>query len=142
MAVDRSLILIADVPETSDLIKRVLSPLHDLVIVHNLTAAERLIENVDFDAIVASVHFDDSRMIDLLRAVRANARYTGKPFIAVRTMPTSLTANVESNSKQMATVLGASAYITVDDLGPDENQVEALRSRIIGHLSTKNGKSE
>jgi PleD family two-component response regulator len=112
---DRGLVLLADVPEGTEHIKRLLSPSHDLVMVHNLAAAMRLVENVDFDAIVAGIHFDDSRMIELLKAVRAEKRYDDKPFIVVRILPTTLQPGMEANSKQMATVLGATAYLTLDD---------------------------
>jgi CheY-like chemotaxis protein len=115
----RSLILIADVPEGAEIVKSVLSPLHDLVLVHSLTAATRLIANVDFDVVISGTLFDDSRMIELLRAVRTEPRFADKPFVVLRVLPTTMTPELEANAKQMATVLGANAYITIDDLEKD-----------------------
>jgi CheY-like chemotaxis protein len=127
----KSLVLIADVPEGAEIIKQCLAPTHDLVLVHNLTAATRLIANVDFDAVISGLHFDDSRMIELLRAVRAEPRYADKPFVVVRVLPTSMSPDLEANAKQMASVLGANAYITVDDFPKDcENLDEELLKRI------------
>jgi CheY-like chemotaxis protein len=126
----RALILIADVPEGAEQIKRCLSPLHDLVLVHNLAAATRLIANVDFDAVVAGVQFDDSRMIELLRSVRSEPRFEKKPFIAVRMLPTTMTPDLEANAKQMATVLGATAYVTIDEFSKDSDVGEQLLTRI------------
>jgi CheY-like chemotaxis protein len=126
----KSLLLIADCPEGAEIIKQCLSPMHDLVLVHNLTAATRLIANVDFDAVIAGTHFDDSRMIELLRAVRAEARYADKPFIAVRVLPTTMSVDLEANAKQMATVLGATAFITVDQFPKDVDFSEELRALV------------
>jgi len=127
---ERALILIADVPESAEVIKACLSPLHDLVLVHSLAAATRLIANVDFDAIVAGSHFDDSRMIDLLRAIRSEPRFKDKPFVAVRLLPTTMTPELEANARQMATVLGATTYITVDDLPTGSTRNQELLRRI------------
>jgi len=126
----RSLILIADTPEGAELVKSVLSPLHDLVLVHSLTAATRLLANVDFDAVIAGPQFDDSRMIELLRVVRGEARFVDKPFVVVRVLPTTLTPELETNAKQMATVLGANAYLTVDDFAEGANMHQELLQRI------------
>lgn len=137
---NRLLILIADVPEGAEAVKAVLSPLHDLVLVHNLTAATRLIANVDFDAVIAGTLFDDSRMIELLRVVRAEPRFADKPFVAVRVLPTTMTPELEANAKQMATVLGANAYITVDDFPKDANFNEELLKRIMPTLEPIKGR--
>lgn len=126
----RSLILIADIPEGAEVLKQWLSPYHDLVLVHSLTSATRLISNVDFDAIVCGAHFDDSRMIDLLRAVRAEGRYSDKPYVVVRAYPTNLSPDMEGKAKQMASVLGATAYITVDEFGSETEMHEELLRRV------------
>lgn len=127
---ERALILVADQPQNAQHIKRILSETDDLVLVHHMTAAVRLIENVDFDAIIAGIHFDDSRMIDLLRVVRKAARHVGKPFVAIRLEPTSLTPEMETKAKQMAAVLGASGYITIDDLAGEEQPDDCLRDKL------------
>jgi CheY-like chemotaxis protein len=126
-AAQRKLILIADIPEGAEAVKACLSPHHDLVLVHSLAAATRLIENVDFDAIICGTHFDDSRMIELLKEVRTDSRYSEKPFVIVRVVPTNLTAEIEANAKQMALVLGATAYITIDEFCGDTFSEELLR---------------
>lgn len=122
----RKLILIADTAEGAEAVKKYLSRHHDLVLVHGLAAATRLIANVDFDAIICGTHFDDSRMVELLREVRRESRYSGKPFIVVRMLPTNLSADIERNTKQMAMVLGATAYLPVDEFGGDGFSEELL----------------
>jgi hypothetical protein len=69
-------------------------------------------------------------MIDLLRAVRGESRYRDKPFIAVRVVPTNLTPELEANAKQMALVLGATAYITIDEFCADNDFNEELLARL------------
>lgn len=130
---ERLLILVADVEEGAHQLKRILGARHDLVLVHNMSAAMRLIENVDFDAIVGGIHFDDSRLIDLLKAVRAEPRFTGKPFVAVRILPTALSPGVEAQARQMMTVLGANAYIAADgsEGAVSEEQMAAEIDRVL-----------
>lgn len=132
---ERKLILLADVPDGTDHLKRILSPTFDLVMVHSLTAATRLIANVDFDGIVAGIHFDDSRMMDLLRMVRAEPRYADKSFVIVRVLPTTLNSEVESNAKQMTTVLGAADYITVEDVAGTHDTDQAIAQRVAAALA-------
>ncbi len=130
----RSLILVADVPEGAEHIKRLLSTTHDLVMVHNLTAASRLVENVDFDGVIAGIHFDDCRMMELLKVVRKEPRYARRPFVVVRILPTELHPDMETNAKTMASVLGASGYVTIEDADGEPDADVGLRSLIVSLL--------
>jgi DNA-binding response OmpR family regulator len=46
---------------------------HEVTVVCTLAEAQAALATVDYDALVTGVRFDDSRMFDLLREVRANS---------------------------------------------------------------------
>ncbi len=131
---ERPLILVADVPEGAEHIRRLLSVTHDLVMVHSLTAASGLIKTVDFDGVISGVHFDDCQMIQLLQLVRKEFRYANTPFVVVRVLPTQLNRDIEANARQMASVLGASGYVTIEDVDGQSDPDAGLRSLIVSLL--------
>src|SRR5919108_564856 len=57
---------------------------HELVVVHTLDEAQRAVERTRFDMILIAVHFDDSRMFDLLRYLQASGRHGERPLVCVR----------------------------------------------------------
>lgn len=65
----RKRVLVADTPDSDRRLIEVLSG-HELAFARTLSAAQRLLEQA-FDLLVIGVHFDDSRMFDLVRHVRS-----------------------------------------------------------------------
>lgn len=57
---------------------------HEPVLVRTLEEAQRAIERTQFDMIVVTVHFDDSRMFDLLRYLQSSGRHGNRPLVCVR----------------------------------------------------------
>jgi DNA-binding response OmpR family regulator len=57
---------------------------HELVLVRTLEEAQRAIERTQFDMLVVTVHFDDSRMFDLLRYLQSSGRHGNRPLVCVR----------------------------------------------------------
>jgi hypothetical protein len=70
-------ILIAASPEPCEILERVLAG-HDLVCPDTIARAEQFLHTHEFDLIVCTVLFDDSRMFDLLRM--ANPSMSGSRF--------------------------------------------------------------
>jgi len=66
----RKRILVADTPESDRRMTEVLNG-HELVFARTLSEAQRRLEQQAFDLVVVGVHFDDSRMFDLVRHVRS-----------------------------------------------------------------------
>lgn len=79
----RKLILAADTPDSDRRLTDILAG-HELTFVRSLGDAQRLLAQRDFDLIAIGVHFDDSRMFDLVRHVRASGRNAGKPLVCMR----------------------------------------------------------
>jgi len=69
----RKRILVADTPESDRRLSEVLKG-HELAFARTLGEAQRLLTQARFDLIVIGVHFDDSRMFDLVRHVRGGGQ--------------------------------------------------------------------
>ena len=69
----RKRVLVADIPESDRRLTEVLHG-HELAFARTLGEAARILEQRDFDLIVIGVHFDDSRMFDLVRHVRSGGQ--------------------------------------------------------------------
>ena len=69
----RARILVADTPESDRRLTEVLHG-HELVFARTLSAAQRLLAQRAFDLVVVGVHFDDSRMFDLVRHIRSGGQ--------------------------------------------------------------------
>jgi CheY-like chemotaxis protein len=76
-------ILVADTPEADRRLSAVLSG-YDLVFVRTLEQAERAIEGTQFDLVLVSVHFDESRMFDFLRHLQASGTHASCPVVCTR----------------------------------------------------------
>jgi DNA-binding response OmpR family regulator len=72
-------ILIADTPEGDRRISAILAG-YDLVFVRTMNDAQRALAGTQFDLVLIGVHFDDSRMFDLLRSVHGSSR----PVVCMR----------------------------------------------------------
>src|SRR4051794_21969321 len=75
-------VLVADGPEIEARLAPVLGG-HELSVAHTLHEAAGLIERREFDLIVVGVHFDESRMFDLLRYLRSAGRNRATPAVCV-----------------------------------------------------------
>ena len=78
----RKRILVADTPESDRRMTEVLNG-HELVCARTLSEAQRLLEQQAFDLVVVGVHFDDSRMFDLVRHIRGGGQ-TEPPVACMR----------------------------------------------------------
>jgi CheY-like chemotaxis protein len=57
---------------------------HPLTFVSTLSDAQAALESDRFDLIMIGVHFDESRMFDLLKYVKADARHSQAPIVCFR----------------------------------------------------------
>jgi hypothetical protein len=80
---------------------------HDLTFVSTLTEAEAALRADGFNLIMVGTHFDESKVFDLLRSVKADAKYSRVPVICFRgikfaeTYDKSLVQIVEMACKEM-----------------------------------------
>jgi DNA-binding response OmpR family regulator len=117
-------ILVADDPDIDGRIGRILKP-HELTFVRTLSAAMRALDANDYDLIVIGVHFDDSRMFDLLRHVRSEQRTSGIPVVCVLSQRFETVVSVQG-LEIAARTLAASAFIDFTQHQDDDDGNAAI----------------
>ena len=122
-------ILAADVPELDARLVNLL-PGDELYFVRTVDEAIRALERDDFDLLVISVHFDDSRMFDLLRQVRIEGRNKGIPVVCVREPGLGFTAVSTNTLEVTCRALDANAFVDLASLKDEEERNAALRGAI------------
>jgi CheY-like chemotaxis protein len=76
-------ILVADTSDSDRRLSAILAG-QDVMFARTIGEAQRLLAQQQFDLVMIGVHFDDSRMFDLVRHVRAGGDHAGKPVACVR----------------------------------------------------------
>src|ERR671937_305599 len=109
-------VLVADVPAAQE----------RLVFVHTLAAALRALAGEDFDLVLIGMHFDDSRMFDLLHAVRAGGRNRAVPIICYRMRPLAFMALSTQVIEVTVKALGAQAFADLAGFATEEEGNAAL----------------
>jgi len=71
-------VLVADVARTAALLAG-----HEVTIARTLDEARGALQEEEFDLLVVGVTFDDSRMFDLVRGIRADPRYDGLRIVCI-----------------------------------------------------------
>jgi PleD family two-component response regulator len=76
-------ILVADTSDSDRRLSAILAG-QDVMFARTIGEAQRLLAQQQFELVMIGVHFDDSRMFDLVRHVRAGGHHAGKPVACVR----------------------------------------------------------
>jgi CheY-like chemotaxis protein len=76
-------ILVADTSDSDRRLSAILAG-QDVMFARTIGEAQRLLAQQQFDLVMIGMHFDDSRMFDLVRHVRAGGHHAGKPVACVR----------------------------------------------------------
>jgi PleD family two-component response regulator len=102
-------ILVADGQDVDGRIGEILTP-YELTFVRTIGEATRALERTGYDLVIIGVHFDESRMFDLLRQIRADERYQATPVVCVASQRFGTPVSIES--LEIATrALAANAFI-------------------------------
>lgn len=88
-----------------------------------LSEARQLLNSVRFDVILAGVHFDDSRAVELLQIVRANTKTQNTPFVFIRTRHSSMALEIEKTIITLQKALDHSGLIETDMLAEDDDLI-------------------
>ena len=121
-------ILVADTPEGDRRISAILSG-YDLVLVRTLGEAQRILRREKFALVLVGVHFDDSRMFDLVRVLRGDELHAGVPIVCVRGRP-GFTAVTGRTLELTLKALTADEFIDLVHFGDDEAGNAALRAAV------------
>ena len=127
-------ILVADTPEGDPRISRILAG-YEVVFVRTLAEARRALERESFGLVLAGVHFDDSRMFDLLRYLQSRGRPVGCAVICMRTRnfvsPTITIEGLEIAAK----ALGCNLFLDLTWYADDPAGNDAIRTLLEALIS-------
>jgi len=90
---------------------------YETVFVHTIDEAKASLDGRNYDLIVIGVHFDESRMFDLLRYVRWQERHRSTPVICVLTVDFARHAIAAEGLEIAIKALGGTAYIDLKAIG-------------------------
>jgi hypothetical protein len=94
-----------------------------------------------FDLIVAGLHFDESRMFELIRTVQKSQQNANKPIICFCSHDTKFSRLIDESLQVSTKVLGAWMYLA-DHLYRDSENPDAEIRRIIERCLTKEARNE
>jgi PleD family two-component response regulator len=103
-------VLIAEVPEMDQRLRECL-PGHELTFVRTMDQAIRILRRGWFHLVVIGMHFDESRMFELLRYVRALPAYKDVPILCVQGIDLNLSEAVLKNIDDAVRALGGKAFL-------------------------------
>jgi hypothetical protein len=104
-------VLVADTPESFEVFRDALTSPFTLVHATTLDAARQTLEPPPA-LVVCGCHFDEGRMYDLLRLLKATKGLSNVPFMAVRCVPGELLDDTLYESVKIAVrALGGNAFV-------------------------------
>lgn len=119
-------ILVADMDDSLALLEGCLHPHFDVVHASTMQQALALVRP-DTSLVLCGAHFDDGRMYDLLRHLKAQPALASVPFMAVRALPGELDDVIYESVKIATTALGANGFIDMVRLQAQHGHEEARR---------------
>ena len=107
-------VLVANVAEMDEKIRDCL-PGHELTFVRRMSDAIRALRHDGFQLVVIGLHFDESRMLELLQYVRSLRPYREVPVICVHGEHLNLSEAVIRNIDVAVKALGGIAFLNLGD---------------------------
>lgn len=103
-------VLVADVPEMDERIRECL-PEHELVFVRTMLEAGAQLRHDGFSMIVIGLHFDESRMFELLTYVRSLPSYKDAAVVCVQGLDIVLPEAAMHTVDMAVKALGGTAFV-------------------------------
>lgn len=119
-----------------DTITRILGEHHQLCIGYEMSEAINMFSEPAVDLVMVGVHFDESRMFDLLRHMPENM---DKPIICFCTRDTALTRTMHDSIQLASQTLGAWMYIDQHEYSINRNPDAEMR-RVIERCLTSDAR--
>jgi hypothetical protein len=107
-------VLVADVPEMDERIRHCL-PGHELLFVRTMREALATLRHDSFSLVVIGVHFDESRMFELLTHVRSLSVYDDVPVVCVQGLRFIVPEPAMKTVDMAVKVLGGTAFVDLRD---------------------------
>lgn len=123
-------ILVADRPESDRRLTAILAG-HELVFARTLAEALRALHDRRFDLVLVGVHFDESRMFDLMRGLPE-----GTQVVCVRSQQFQSPAITLEGLEIAAKALGCAVFLDLTWYADDDTGNGAVRKLLDALLST------
>jgi hypothetical protein len=133
-------ILIADTDDGVANLERILAG-HELIVANEMKTAMRMLTRQIYDLIIVGVHFDDSRMFELIPEINKTEKCAGKPVICFCTRDTAMTRTMHESLSFSARTLGAWMYLDQHQYNVYQDPDAELR-RIIERCLTHGEREE
>jgi DNA-binding NtrC family response regulator len=117
-------VLVADVPQVRARVAAALAQ-ERVAFTHTLAAALEALAAEDFDLLLIGLRFDDSRMFDLVREVRAGSRNRTVPIVCFRMRPFAFSISMQVIEVTVK-ALGAGAFADLASYGSEQEGNAAL----------------
>ena len=128
-------ILVAASPEPSAIVQRILAH-HELSCATTMAQAEQFLRQRDFDLIICTIVFDESRMFDFLRFAKSKPEWQRIPFVCARVRGHILRSPAAVKAAAVTCQqLGAEAFLDIADYEGDREQ--GMRDAIEKLVNTK-----
>lgn len=121
----RGRILVADAPEPSERLKKALSTHYQLDFAQQYDQAVSMLKSTQYDLLICGEHFDDSKMFELMGAVRFELNLHHLAMLCFRHVNSRFSARVHEAVRLSAEQLGACKFI---DESNDFSDVEILKA--------------
>jgi CheY-like chemotaxis protein len=122
--------LVAAQPGAWGLLHAMLDGVIELVPAHTRDDAFRVLErDSPFDLILTTIAFDDSQMVEFLRALRADPRWDRTPVLCSRVLPGALSDYLVASMREVCKQCRAVDLVDVARLPRDEAQ-HVLRAAV------------
>ena len=128
-------ILIAATPDDVINLERILGPRHEFIVVSTMSEALGQLNEQAFDLIMIGVHFDQSRMFDLLPHVQGSSKNADKPVICFSTQDKPLTRTMHETIDVASKALGAWIYMDMQEYSVSKDPDSEMR-RVIERCLT------
>ncbi len=136
-----AIILIADTIDGVANLKRILQPGHVLVAVNTMVDAVGKLGKQAFDLIIVGVHFEESRMFELIPKIRRFPENANTPIICFCTRDTAMTRIMHDSLNLSSRALGAWMYLDQHEYNVKRDPDAELR-RVIERCLTHEARRE
>lgn len=120
---------------------RILGPAHEFVTANDMSKALEMLKVEPLGLLMISVHFDQSRMFDLLRSKQSTSVWTNIPIICFCTRDTQLTRTAHESIDLATKALGAWMYLDYHKYSVSKDSDDELR-RIVERCLTDDARKE
>ncbi len=122
-------------------VEQILGQRHEYTVARATSEARIRLKEQSFDLIMIGVHFDESRMFDLLREIRKTPEYAETPIICFCMRDTPLTRTMHDSADVLSRRLGAWMYLDQQEYSvskdPDAEMRRVIERCLTGVARTK-----